>query len=64
MSSRCSTGVVWRVLTLNPQAIEQLKSVKYDIPCVIGGNEFRTAQKKEHLCVSVLFPGVCALSSL
>ena len=36
------------------KAIEELKSSKYDIPCVIGGKEYRTAEKKEQLCVSLL----------
>lgn len=32
------------------RAIDQLKTSKYDIPCVIGGKEYRTAHKKEQLC--------------
>lgn len=41
-------------LLLN-KAINQLKASKYDIPCVIGGKEYRTKEKKERLCVSLLF---------
>ena len=40
------------------KAIEELKASKYDIPCVIGGKEYRTTEKKEQLCVSALRPFV------
>ena len=37
------------------KAIDELKASKYDIPIVIGGEEYRTAKKMEQLCVSTLF---------
>ena len=43
------------VFTFN-KAIDELKASKYDIPIVIGGEEYRTAEKKEQLCVSTLCP--------
>ena len=40
------------------QAIDQLKTSKYDIPCIVGGKEYRTAHKMEQLCVSLSCPPV------